>query len=281
MADLILFVALVVHYYYFTRRARAIAKSWRRLTPRFAARLQEPPPATPGFEPRGLDHSDPPSFKRPTFTACYQAFARWTGMPPHALQGLCVTVEIGPYRRRVRLFSLTDDSAARQGVDVFCFERRMIRRFPAAKLLRVIDPMGGVHEGRSFIDAALTLRAKPGPSLMALEGVAQGSAFLIALALQKGEIDGEARRLITEFAHQTARAASFRHSDPLVQTLDAHVARLRPDPRLVMEAIGWTIRQPDDYQRRLLAFARQLDPAGQFAAGFDAVEVALNRPKPW
>ena len=281
MADIILLIALVIHYYYFTRRTRAIRKAWRKLAPRFAPALEEPPPATPGFEPRGLDQPDPPDFKRPALAALRQQIGLWTGMPPHALRGLCVTVEIGPFRRRARLLSLSDHVEARQGVDVFCYERRAIRRFPAARLLRVIDPSGGVHEGRSFIDAALALRAKPGPSLLELEGVTQGAAFLIALALQKGEIDDEARRLITEFAHQTARAASFRHSDPLVQTLDAHVARLRPDPQLVMEAIGWTIRQQDEYQRRLLAFARQLDPAGQFADGFDAVEAALNRPKPW
>jgi hypothetical protein len=281
MADLLLFVALVIHYYYFTRRARAIRKAWRRVGLRFAARLEEPPPATPGFEPRGLDQPDPSDFKRPALAAFRQRVGQWTGMPPHALRGLCVTLEIGPFRRRVRLLSLSDDIEARQGLDVFCYERRAIRRFPAARLLRMIDPGGGAHEGRHFIDAALALRAKPGPSLLELEGVTQGAAFLIALALQKDEIDDEARRLITEFAHQTARAASFRHSDPLVQTLDAHVARLRPDPRLVTEAIGWTIRQQDDYQRRLLAFARQLDPSGQFADGFDAVEAALNRPKPW
>lgn len=281
MADIILLIALVIHYYFFTRRARAIRKAWRRIAPGLASSLDDPPPPSPEFEPRGLDSPDPSDFTRPATAALGQRIAQWTGMPPHALRGLSVTIEIGVYRRRVRLISLTDDMEDRQKLDAYCYERQRIRRFPISRLLRVVDAAGHVHEGRSFIDAALALRARPGPSLLALEGVTQGAALLIAMALRNGDITPEDRRAITEFAHDEARAASYRHSDPLVQTLDHHVARLRPDLRLVEEALGWIIRQPDAHQRRALAYLRRLDPEGAFADGLTAVEVALNRPKPW
>jgi hypothetical protein len=281
MADIILLIALVIHYYYFTRRARAIRKAWRGLAPLLEPRLNQQPPIVNGFAPRGLDEPDGRELMRPALGALRQRMAEWTGMPPHALRGLSVTIEFGPYRRRVRLLSLTDDPDATQRLDVYCFERQAIRRFPVARLLRVIDPAGHVFVGRSFLDAALALRAKPGPSLQALEGVPQGAALLIAVALQKGELDETVRRAVSDFAHGAARAESYRHSDPLVQSLDAYVMRLRPDLRSVREALGWTMRQQDPYQRRLLAALRALDREGAFATAFVAIEAALDRPKPW
>ncbi len=281
MADLILLVALVIHYYFFTRRARAIRKAWRRFGRSLAPGLDRPPSSIDGFDPRGLDQPDPRAFMRPWLAGLRERVGQWTGMPPHPLRGLCATIEIGPYRRRVRILSLSDDPDSSQQMDSYCFERRAIRRFPIARLLRMIDPDGNVFEGRDFVDAALALRNKPGPSLQALEGVAQGASLLIALTLQKSAMDEGARRAVSNFAYGAARAESYRHSDPLVRSLDMHALRLRPDMRLVEEAVGWTIRQQDPYQRRLLSALRQVAGAEAFAPAFAAIEAALDRPKPW
>jgi hypothetical protein len=116
---------------------------------------------------------------------------------------------------------------------------------------------------------------------MALEGVAQGATLLIAAALQQDALNEDAQQIITDFAHETARAASYRQTDPLVQRLDAHVLRLRPDPRLVEEAVSYLLRQQDPDHRRLLAALRRLDPAGVFNEAYAAIEAALDRPKPW
>ena len=281
MADIILLIALIIHYYYFTRRARAIAKAWRHFARLLAVKLDQPPPPIPGFEPRGLDEPDLSSLRLPALASLRQKIGQWTGMPPHPLRGLSATLEFGPYRRRVRLLSLTDDPDQDQRLDFFCFERGAIRRFPVARLARIIDPAGEAHDGRSFIDTALDLRRNPGPSLMALEGVAQGATLLIAAALQQDALNEDAQQIITDFAHETARAASYRQTDPLVQRLDAHVLRLRPDPRLVEEAVSYLLRQQDPDHRRLLAVLRRLDPAGVFNQAYAAIEAALDRPKPW
>jgi len=281
MADIILLVALVIHYIYFTRRTRAIKRAWRRIRPLLAPRLDDPPPITEGFAPRGLDQPDPRALTRPASAALGQWIARSTGMPPHPLRGMSVTLEVGAQRRRVRLLSLTDDRTENQRLDVLCYERGAVRRFPAANLLRVIDPAGDAFEGRAFLDAILAQRAKPGPSLLALEGVSQGATMLIALAQARGALDEGARGVIVEFAHATARAASYRHGDPLVRSLETHLSRLRPDARLVDEAVEWIARQDDVYQRRLLAHAASLADASTFSPIFAAIETALAMRKPW